>query len=196
MTRWVTAIALVALTSSAASAQDVKAVLANASKAMGVEALNSIHYYGSGANFQLGQSNNANGQWPRTNLNDYVRAIDFTQPALRASAVTWAAPVTGGPAAQGAFNQNITPTQQGWGQQLEIWVTPWGFLKGAMANAATMRNENVGGKRYNAVTWSPAMKAPSGAAYRVVAPRSRDPDRATRPRRAGRWRRASPTHGR
>jgi glyoxylase-like metal-dependent hydrolase (beta-lactamase superfamily II) len=97
-----------------------------------------------------------------------VRVIDFTQPALRASGVTWAAPVTGGPAAQGAFNQNIGANQTAWGQQLEIWVTPWGFLKGAVANNATMRAETVDGKRYNAVTWSPSAKAPSGAAYRVV----------------------------
>ena len=45
----------------------------------------SITYYGSGANFNLGQSNNANGQWPRTNLSDYSRSIDFTQPASRAT---------------------------------------------------------------------------------------------------------------
>ena len=82
MRRWLAAIALVALTSSTAFAQDVKTVLANASKAMGVDNMSSIHYYGAGRQLQVGQSNNANGQWPRTNVNDYVRAIDFTQPAL------------------------------------------------------------------------------------------------------------------
>jgi glyoxylase-like metal-dependent hydrolase (beta-lactamase superfamily II) len=135
---------------------------------MGVDNLSSIHYSGAAADFTVGQSNNANGQWPRRNLNDWVRAIDFTQPALRTSAVTWAAPVTGGPAAQGAFNQNITPANNAWGQQLEIWVTPWGFLKGAMANNATARSETVGSKRYTAVTWMTTQKAPSGASYRVV----------------------------
>lgn len=168
MTRWLGAIALVALTSSTAFAQDVKTVLANASKAMGVDSLNSVHYYGVGADYTLGQSNNANGQWPRRNLNDYVRAIDFTQPASRASAVTWATPVTGGPAAQGAFNQNIAPGTDAWGQQLELWVTPWGFLKGAMANNATSRTQTVDGTRYNVVSWTPPQKAPSGQAYRVV----------------------------
>ena len=56
--------------------------------------LTSITIYGSGANFGLGQSNNANDQWPRTNLNDYVRSIDFASSTSRATAVTWAAPVT------------------------------------------------------------------------------------------------------
>jgi glyoxylase-like metal-dependent hydrolase (beta-lactamase superfamily II) len=168
MSRWLTAIAVVVVAASTASAQDVKTVLANASKTMGVENLNSIHFYGAAHDGQAaGQNNNANHDWPRRNLSDYVRVIDFTQPAMRASGVTWAAPVTGGPAAQGAFNQNVT-AQQGWPQQFEIWVTPWGFLKGAMTSGAAMRNETVGGKQYRAVTWSPPLKAPSGAAYRVV----------------------------
>jgi glyoxylase-like metal-dependent hydrolase (beta-lactamase superfamily II) len=153
---------------STASAQDAKTVIANASKAMGVDNLNSISYYGSGANFGLGQSNNANGQWPRTNVNDYVRSIDFTGPVSRATGVTWAAPVTGGPAAQGAFQQNITKENAAWAQQLEIWVTPWGFLKGAAANNATARSQTVGGRRFQVVTWNAPVKSPGGAPYRVV----------------------------
>ena len=86
--KWGATVLAVGLMASTAAAQDAKAVIANASKAMGVDGLNSITYYGSGANFNLGQSNNANGQWPRTNLNDYVRSIDFTQPVSRATAVT------------------------------------------------------------------------------------------------------------
>jgi glyoxylase-like metal-dependent hydrolase (beta-lactamase superfamily II) len=153
---------------STAAAQDAKTVIANASKAMGVDTLNSISYYGSGANFGLGQSNNANGQWPRTNVNDYVRSIDFTGPVSRATGVTWAAPVTGGAAAQGAFQQNITPNSTAWAQQLEIWVTPWGFLKGAAANNATVRSQTVGGRRFLVVTWNAPVKSPGGAPYRVV----------------------------
>ena len=146
------------------SAQDAKSVISTASKAMGIDNVNSVMFYGSGANFTLGQSNNANGPWPRTNLNDYTRAIDFTQSASRATAVTWSAPVTGGAAAQGAFNQNITAANNGWAQQLEIWITPWGFLKGAAANNATVRTQ--AGKKI--VTWNTTQKAPSGIAYKVV----------------------------
>jgi glyoxylase-like metal-dependent hydrolase (beta-lactamase superfamily II) len=150
------------------TAQDAKSVIANAAKAVGSENMNSVTYYGSGANFGLGQSNNANGQWPRTNLNDYRRSIDFAQPALRSSAVTWAAPVTGGPAVQGAFNQNVTPANMAWAQHLDIWVSPWGFLKGAAANSATVRSQTIGGRRYNVVTWETPQKAPSGISYKVV----------------------------
>jgi len=166
---WIAAVALVALLPAAAVAQDAKTVIASASKAMGADGLNSIVVYGSGANFGLGQSNNANGEWPRTNLNDYVRAIDFTTSSLRATAVTWAAPVTGPVAVQGPFQQNIGAAQgTSWAQQLNVWTTPWGFLKGAAANNPTVKAETVGGQRYQVVTWMTTQRSPGGPAYRVV----------------------------
>ena len=161
-------VALLAALSVPVAAQDAKTVLAAASKAMGSENLNAITYYGSGANFGLGQSNNSNGAWPRTNVNDYVRSIDFTQPASRATGVTFAAPVTGGPAAQAPFQQNITSANTAWAQQLEIWITPWGFLKGAAANNATAQPQLAGGRKYTVVTWMTSQKAPSGVPYKVV----------------------------
>jgi glyoxylase-like metal-dependent hydrolase (beta-lactamase superfamily II) len=164
-------VALVAALSMPAAAiaqNDANAVLSAAAKAMGSENLNSITYYGSGANFGLGQSNNSNGAWPRTNVNDYVRSIDFSLPASRATGVTFAAPVTGGPAVQAAFQQNITAANPAWAQHLEIWTTPWGFLKGAAANDATAAPQVVGGRKYTVVTWMTPQKAPSGVAYKVV----------------------------
>jgi len=157
----------VALTQTAA-AQDAKTVISNASKAMGVEGLNSIHYYGVAQNGSLGQNNNANQPWPMVNANDYVRAIDFTQPASRATWVTYAVPVTGGAATQGQGQQNITKETTAWAQQLEIWITPWGFLKGAAANNATLQAQTVGGKRYQVLTFNSPIKSPGGQPYRVV----------------------------
>ena len=164
MKRLMAALAFISLVSASAAAQDAKAVLAAASKAMGMDNLTSITIYGSGANFNLGQSNNANDQWPRNNLSDYQRSIDFSTSTSRATAVTFAAPVTGGPPVQGAFQQNITPTNTAWIQQLEIWTTPWGFVKGAMANNATLSSS--GGSKV--LTWTTTQKAPSGVSYKVV----------------------------
>ena len=82
-----------------AAAQDAKTVIANATKAMGVEGLNSIHYYGVAQNGNLGQNNNANQPWPLNAANDYDRTIDFSQPASRATWMNYAVPVTGGAAA-------------------------------------------------------------------------------------------------
>lgn len=150
------------------AAQDAKAVISTASKAMGVEGLNSIHYYGVAQNGNLGQNNNANQPWPMAAANDYVRAIDFTQPASRATWVTYAVPVTGGAATMGQGQQNITPQNTAWAQQLEIWITPWGFLKAAAANGATARAQTVNGRRYQTLTFNAPAKSPGGAPYRVV----------------------------
>src|SRR5262245_3147818 len=163
---WIAALALAALTMSV-SAQDSKPVVASSSAAMGVTQLKSIRYYGVAQNGTLGQNNNANQPWPTVNADDYVRAIDFTQPASRATWTTFAVPVTGGAAAQNQGQQNITPQNTAWAQQLEIWVTPWGFLKGAAANNGTARPETADGKRYQVVTFNAPVKSPGGQPYRV-----------------------------
>jgi glyoxylase-like metal-dependent hydrolase (beta-lactamase superfamily II) len=152
----------------AALAQDAKSVIAAASKAMGLDGVSSLYYYGSGANYSLGQNNNANIPWPKTPLNDYVRAIDFSVPATRATWATYASPVTGGAATLAQAQQNITPAQNTWAQQLELWTTPWGFLKGAEANNATLQTRTVGGTRYQVLSWNSPLKSPGGQPYRVV----------------------------
>jgi glyoxylase-like metal-dependent hydrolase (beta-lactamase superfamily II) len=148
--------------------QDAKTVISSASRAMGIEGLNSIHYYGVAQNGNLGQNNNSNQPWPMAAANDYVRAIDFMQPASRATWMGYAVPVTGGVAALTPGQQNITPQNMAWAQQLEIWITPWGFLKGAAANNATVRAQTLDGKRYQAVTFNSPIKSPGGQPYKVV----------------------------
>jgi glyoxylase-like metal-dependent hydrolase (beta-lactamase superfamily II) len=174
--KWGAAIALMGLIASSASAQDAKTVISNASKATGIDTLNSIHFYGTAANGNLGQNNNANQPWPMTPLNDYNRAIDFTQPASRATALTLAVSVVTSRLEPGVFNQNITPANTAWAQQLEIWVTPWGFLKAAAANTATVRAQTVDGRRYQVVSFDVKNGAssqtvpasPGGQPYRLV----------------------------
>ena len=71
----------------------------------------------------------------------------------------------------GTFFQQVTPQQadlsQPWAASLELYITPWGFLKGAAANNATASRRNVEGKSYTVLSWSPAVKAPSGKSYTV-----------------------------
>ena len=151
-----------------AAAQTAEAVVAESARAMGIEGVTSIKMWGSGASFTVGQNNNAEGPWPRTNLNDFTRWIDFSQAATRATATTWAVPVTGGAAAQGPYNQYAGPASLAWGQHLEIWTTSWGFLKGAQANGATLTRETFDGTDYKILTWSPPQKSPGGQPYKVV----------------------------
>jgi len=150
------------------AAQDAKTTIGNASKAMGADGLNSITYSGSATNGNFGQSKTIAGPLQVTTITNYTRAIDLTQPASRATGTTMPPAIPGGPPPQpGNFNQNITPANAAWTQQLQIWVTPWGFLKGAAANNATVRSQRIGGRTYNVVSWMPPQKSPSGQAYRL-----------------------------
>ncbi len=167
MRKLMMACGLVTALATPALAQDARTAVASASKAIGADGVNSVTLWGAGANYNLGQNNNAQGPWPRTNLSEYRRTIDFAQPAMRATAQTYQSPPPGTPAAVATFNQNVAPNA-GWANQLEIWVTPWGFLKGAVANNATAANQTVNGRRYTVVTWNSPVKSPGGPPYRVV----------------------------
>ena len=115
----------------AAAADDAKAVVENASLAMGAAGLNSIIYSGAAANGNFGQSRTISFGLASTAIRNYTRAIDFTQPASHATGDTMPPAVRGGPPPQpGTLDQTITPANAAWAQQLQIWVTPWGFLRG------------------------------------------------------------------
>ncbi len=168
-------LAVIATLAAPVFAQDAKTVIADATKAMGLDGVNSLYYYGSGASYSLGQNNNANMPWPPTPLNDWVRAIDFGANAARTTYATYAVPVTGGAATLVQAQQVVNATSPaGWAQQLEIWTTPWGFLKGAAANNATAARQSVDGQRYTTLTWSTPQKSPGGASYKVVGYIDRD----------------------
>lgn len=171
MRRRLTISALVlTMASAGAAAQDAKAIISEASKAMGADSLTSITYSGSASSATFGQTKSISGPYVlSTTITNYTRAIDLSQPASRASGTTMTPAPPGAPPAQpGTLNQNITPANAAWTQQLEIWITPWGFLKGAAANTATARTMKVEGRPFDVVTWMTPQKAPSGAAYTVT----------------------------
>jgi glyoxylase-like metal-dependent hydrolase (beta-lactamase superfamily II) len=168
---------LVTFLSVGATAQNVNPVVAAAIKAMGIENLNSITYSGNARNGAFGQSKAIGepmGPVNLTQITTYTRTINFGPSSGPASFVSRATgptqpPTVPGvpPQKPGVFNQNITGMQAGsnWAQALNIWTTPWGFLKGAAANAATVRQ--AGGQQV--VSFSPAnLKSPSGQSYTVT----------------------------
>ena len=153
----------------AGAAQDAKAVVEAASKAMGVDTLTSITYSGSAAQGNFGQSRTISFGLASTAIRNYTRTFDFTQPASYATGVATPPAVAGAPRPESRpYAQLITPTTPAWSQQLQIWVTPWGFLRGAAANGATVRTRKISDVPYTLVTWVPPQKAPSGQAYKLV----------------------------
>jgi glyoxylase-like metal-dependent hydrolase (beta-lactamase superfamily II) len=163
-----TAAPLALVLASNAAAQDARTIVEAASKSMGAATLTSITYSGTAATGNFGQSKTIAGPLATTSVSNYVRTIDLSQPASRASGRTLPPQIPGGPPPQpGTLNQNITPANAAWTQQLEIWLTPWGFLKGAAANDATVRVQRAGGRTMSVVSWTPTQRAPSGQPYKV-----------------------------
>ncbi len=163
-----------------ALAQDAKTAIANAQKALGSPT--SITYSGSAKDVSFQQcGGNATSPTcrgthdPMRPMTDYVRVIDLAAPASRHTGATnnfvgGGGSTTIGP---GRFFQQVTPQQadlsQPWGQSLELYITPWGFLKGAAANNATAARRTVDGKSYTVLSWSPTVKAASGKSYEINA---------------------------
>jgi glyoxylase-like metal-dependent hydrolase (beta-lactamase superfamily II) len=158
-----------------AVAQDAQAVIASAQKALGD--VKSITYSGTAKDvaFQQCGSNAADmicrgTHDPMRPIKNYVRVIDLAAPASRQTGAT-NNPAGGGATTPipGTFFQQVTPQQaavsQPWINSLEFYITPWGFLKGAAENNATASRRKIDGKNYTVLTWSPAVKAPSGKAY-------------------------------
>ena len=164
------AVIIVLSFASAAGADDAKAVIDAASKAMGVVGMKSITVSGAAALGNFGQSRTISFGLASTSIRNYVRTIDFTIPASHASGITQPpAAVRGGPLPPtGTYEQMITPATPAWVQQMQIWATPWGFLIGAAAYNATVKSQKIDGVQYKAVTWSPAQKSPSGLPYKLT----------------------------
>jgi glyoxylase-like metal-dependent hydrolase (beta-lactamase superfamily II) len=141
-----------------AKAVDAKPVVEDAVKAMGLGNLGSIRYTGRGLNFALGQAAAPNAPWPKFNVKTYERIIDFDAGAMRQTMVRTQGenPPHGGgqqPLIGEQTQTQVNGFKEPWTSQFEAWVTPAGFLKGAMANNATVQSKTIDGKRYNVVSY-------------------------------------------
>jgi glyoxylase-like metal-dependent hydrolase (beta-lactamase superfamily II) len=161
-----TAAALMSVLSSPVVAQDARTVTDNASKAMGAGTLDTIEYSATGADFAIGQAYSPSSPWPTFINTRYTRAIDFRIPASRVDRIRKQGenPPHGGglqpvigeqPQSQTIIVNASTP----WALQLELWMTPYGFLKAAAANNATVKSQTVGGKPYSVLTFTGQNKA-------------------------------------
>src|SRR5215467_9607808 len=154
-----------------AIAQDAKATIASAQKALGD--VKSITYSGTAKDVAFQQcganSTQMNCQGthdPMRPITNYVRVIDVSAPASRAVGDTNNIGPGGSTAlTPGRFSQQISAQQadvsQPWNGSLELYLTPWGFLKGAADNNATATKRSG----HTVLTWSPTVKAPSGKSY-------------------------------
>jgi glyoxylase-like metal-dependent hydrolase (beta-lactamase superfamily II) len=146
----------------AAGAQD--ASLDQVAKAMGGAAgVKSIKYSGSGVNFQVGQNYSPDLPWPRFIVKSYTRAVNYETAALRDELVRLQGedpprggggqPVRGEQRQIFVVNGDFTWTVTGDAvnptpvalidRQLQLWTTPHGVVKAAMANKATVQGRAI-----------------------------------------------------
>jgi glyoxylase-like metal-dependent hydrolase (beta-lactamase superfamily II) len=171
--KFAAAVALVALLSVGAAAQNVKTVISDAYEAMGAEHLDSIKYSGSAWYLRYGSAPTAEGPWTGSKIADYTRAIDLNSPALRDTGSMISPTGFGGPPELVGYSHTAKPGDTSWTDgadhqwpyQFEIWITPWGFLKAAAANNATVHSESKAGMRYAVVSFKTPQKSPSGLPY-------------------------------
>src|SRR5215208_1945820 len=166
------AFAVLALTPWAGQAQDAKAVLDGAVKAMGD--VKSLQFSGSGAYFAFGQAYTPGAEWPRFGVKSYSRTVDYETPAMRDEYVR----ADGDPTARGGGaplppGQRATQAVSGkhaWNQAGEnppgpapaavadrlhqLWITPHGIVKAAAKHNATVQTQNDGGRKITTLSFA------------------------------------------
>ena len=161
-TRFWLSLSLSVLMTAPAAAQSVQSVLQSVATAMGMENLSSIQYSGTGWQGRVGQNVSPDRDWPRVDLTSYTRTIDFETMSSKEEYVreggtrqitnlvsgdyAWTLDAQGQPAPQPAAAEL---------RRLEILLTPWGFIKGAMAPGAnpTMVTRNEYGGRSTVISF-------------------------------------------
>jgi len=137
--------------------------LTAAAEAMGAASLNAIQYTGSGEVFSFGQAFEPGERWPRFIQRSYSAAISYQTPAMRLVQVRSQGeyPTRGGGAQpvgadqrtvsvvsgtfawQEAGNQAVPNNGAAGDRRLQVWATPHGVIKAALANAGKVDGNTV-----------------------------------------------------
>ena len=156
-----------------AAAQDARDVLEAAAETLGVTDMTSLQYSGTGWVGAVGQNFSPDQDWPRFDLTRYVRTIDFATNSSKEERILEQGdnPAMGGGRSpiQGERHQTyLVSGAHAWDLQgetvipapaaaelrvLDIFLTPHGFLKGAMVGNPTAITRNEYGERVTVVSF-------------------------------------------
>ena len=173
-----------------AGAQDAKAVLEAAATTLGASTLKSIEFSGRGFDYIFGQPYDGDSPWPRFAVPAITKTIDFVTPAMRddrrrqqvqnpplgggfqplagelrqiwllSGAYAW--DQVGSSAVAAAPERDFRTAVDG--RLAQIWMTPHGFVKAAMAAGATARTETLRGVKKTVISFT----APNKARFEAV----------------------------
>jgi glyoxylase-like metal-dependent hydrolase (beta-lactamase superfamily II) len=152
--------------------QDAKTVLGGVTKAMGDP--KSLQYTASGTLWQLGQSAYPGASWPRFNIKSQTRTVNYDTASMRDEVVRTQGenpprgggvqPIIGeqrqillvsGPYAWNQVGENAVPAPAAAADRAQqLWLTPHGVMKAAMAHKATVQVQTEGGKKMTAISFA------------------------------------------
>ena len=151
--------------------QEAKAVLDGVAKAMGT--VKTLQYTGSGSTFAVGQSPSPGTPWPRFNAKSYTRSVNYDTLSMRDEIVRTQVDAPrggGGQPVLGEQRQNLAVNgTHAWSQTGEttspqlaagpdrlhqLWITPHGLIKAAMAHHATVQVQTAGGKKMTTIAFT------------------------------------------
>lgn len=121
-------------------AQDSRAILNTAAQALGGDNLKTLQYSAAGSIFD------DKGQ--QIFVSSFSRQLDLNASTSNTRMVL----VQGTQPMPRTVTQTSSPTSP-WETQFDFWLTPYGFLKGAMSSDATAETKSVDGGIYKVVTF-------------------------------------------
>src|SRR6185503_12450218 len=159
-------------------AQDAKASLEAISAALGAGNLRTVEFSGRGFDYIFGQPYDGNSPWPRFAVPAMTMTIDYATPAMRddrrrqqfenpplgggfqplpgelrqiwVMSGNYAWDVAGAAAVPAAPERDFRSAIDG--RLTQIWMTPHGFIKAAIANGGTARSDTIRGAKKTIVT--------------------------------------------
>jgi glyoxylase-like metal-dependent hydrolase (beta-lactamase superfamily II) len=154
--------------------ETAETALARANLAMGATTLHSISFSGSGSGATFGQAYEPGKAWPAINYSSFSRHADYDNAAFREDAARSRAEPGGGGGVplMGAGEQRTVGLLRGnfaWnlagpapipfalaldGRIHDLWTTPHGVIKAALANNPTLAVRNEGGQVMAAVSFT------------------------------------------
>jgi glyoxylase-like metal-dependent hydrolase (beta-lactamase superfamily II) len=172
LNRLTLSMAVLAFVPIAAFGVDATGVLKRASTAMGATGLKSIRYTAEGTGYTFGQAYTPGAPWPKINVHNQTRTIDYDTASMREEfTLSRAEPRGGGgyPLAGQQRNDQYVSGDFAWNQAgnapapgprfvtdrvHQLWITPHGVIKAALRNNATLDWRTQDGKSLAAVSFT------------------------------------------
>ena len=163
--RKISLLALICALAMVAAASAQQGALQTAANTLGAGNIKTLQFTGAGRNFSIGQNYTAAEPWPAVTVKNYTAAVNYETGAMRVEVLREMGnvmPRGGGAPFFGeqrqvqlvsgnyAWNAPGAPTGMAAPQpaaqaerMLALWSTPQGFVKGALANNATTKGNQV-----------------------------------------------------